>query len=177
MGYIGSKPANTALGPEQLSFDVATQAELDVVEGAKADQATTYTKTEVDTAVGTKQDTLVSGTNIKAINGQSLVGSGDLAVGLGEGQTWQDVTASRSAGVTYTNTAGKPIMVNVIGDYGGSGTTAVDFYVDSSFVNRSGIVASQSAGTRVSVTAIVPDGSTYKIESFSTTSIGWHELR
>lgn len=39
---------------------------------------------DVTTALGTKQDTLVSGTNIKSINGQSILTSGDLNL-----QTWQ----------------------------------------------------------------------------------------
>lgn len=30
---------------------------------------------------------------------------------IGVGQTWQDMTASRTAGVTYTNSTGKPIHV------------------------------------------------------------------
>ena len=37
-------------------------------------------KTYVDNQVGTKQATLVSGTNIKTINSQSILGSGDLSV-------------------------------------------------------------------------------------------------
>lgn len=49
----------------------------------KADTATTYTKTEVDNAItaatSTKQDTLVSGTNIKTVGGTSLLGSGNVA--------------------------------------------------------------------------------------------------
>lgn len=38
------------------------------------------TASQVATAVATKQDTLVSGTNIKTINGSSLLGSGDVEV-------------------------------------------------------------------------------------------------
>lgn len=34
----------------------------------------------VETAMGNKQDTLVSGTNIKTINSQSIIGSGDLTI-------------------------------------------------------------------------------------------------
>lgn len=34
--------------------------------------------TALDTAIGTKQDTLVSGTNIKTVDGQSIVGSGNI---------------------------------------------------------------------------------------------------
>lgn len=39
-----------------------------------------YTETETNTLLSAKQDTLVSGTNIKTINSTSLLGSGDLAV-------------------------------------------------------------------------------------------------
>jgi hypothetical protein len=39
-----------------------------------------YTKTEIDTKLSDKQDTLVSGTNIKTINGQSIVGSGNITL-------------------------------------------------------------------------------------------------
>lgn len=48
----------------------------------KADKATTYTKTEVDNAItaatSTKQDTLVSGTNIRTVGGHSVLGSGNI---------------------------------------------------------------------------------------------------
>ena len=50
----------------------------------KADKATTYTKTEVDNAItaatSTKQDKLVSGTNIKTVGAQSVIGSGNIAL-------------------------------------------------------------------------------------------------
>lgn len=39
-----------------------------------------YTESEVDTALGGKQATLVSGTNIKTINNQSLLGSGNITI-------------------------------------------------------------------------------------------------
>jgi hypothetical protein len=42
-------------------------------------------KSYVDTGLATKQDTLVNQTNIKSINGTSLLGSGDLTVGGGGG--------------------------------------------------------------------------------------------
>lgn len=44
-----------------------------------------YTKTETDTLLGDKQDTLVSGTNIKTINGNSLLGSGDITIDSSNG--------------------------------------------------------------------------------------------
>ncbi|MDR2950717.1 MAG: tail fiber domain-containing protein [Prevotella sp.] len=39
-----------------------------------------YTKAQVDTALAAKQATLVSGTNIKTINGVTLLGTGDIAL-------------------------------------------------------------------------------------------------
>ena len=43
---------------------------------------TTYaTKTELETGLNNKQDALISGTNIKTINNQSLLGEGDIEVG------------------------------------------------------------------------------------------------
>ena len=48
----------------------------------KADKSTTYTKTDVDNAItaatSTKQDTLVSGTNIRTVGGHSVLGSGNI---------------------------------------------------------------------------------------------------
>jgi len=46
------------------------------------------------TAVGLKQDALVSGTNIKTINGSSILGSGDIVVGSGDMTTNTDQTVS-----------------------------------------------------------------------------------
>ena len=72
--------------------NLATKDELTAVEtvannaDAKADAATNRIES-VETAMGNKQDTLVSGTNIKTINSQSILGSGDLAIsGVSEEQ-------------------------------------------------------------------------------------------
>jgi len=66
--------------PTQYYDKTATDALL----ANKADTATTYTKTEVDNAItaatSTKQDTLVSGTNIKTVGTNSLLGSGNIAL-------------------------------------------------------------------------------------------------
>jgi hypothetical protein len=49
------------------------------------------TKGYVDTGLGTKQNTLVSGTNIKTVNSQSLLGSGDILI---SGATWGGITGT-----------------------------------------------------------------------------------
>jgi hypothetical protein len=43
-------------------------------------------KTHVDTAVSSKQDTLVSNVNIKTVNSETLLGPGDVAIPAG--MTW-----------------------------------------------------------------------------------------
>lgn len=70
----------------------ASKDELTAVEtvannaDTKADTATSRVES-VETALNNKQDTLVSGTNIKTINSQSIIGSGDLAIsGVSEEQ-------------------------------------------------------------------------------------------
>lgn len=42
-----------------------------------------FAKDEIETLQTGKQDTLVSGTNIKTVNGTSILGSGDIAVSGG----------------------------------------------------------------------------------------------
>ena len=48
---------------------------------------------------------------------------GPTVSGVGVNQTWTDVTASRSAGTTYTNSTGKPITVSVSCPASGTGGT------------------------------------------------------
>ena len=61
-------------------------------------------KTVIDAAIATKQATLVSGTNIKTINGNSVLGSGDLSVsGIGGTTSYQIQTASGSTEFTFTD--------------------------------------------------------------------------
>lgn len=55
---------------------------------------------EVTSAVASKQDTLVSGTNIKTINGTTLLGSGDIVISGGGGGARRVVTGTDAATVT-----------------------------------------------------------------------------
>jgi hypothetical protein len=62
------------------------------------------------TALGLKQDTLVSATNIKTVGGVSLLGSGDIAVSSG---IWTALTGAYASTVTFTFT-GTATDVNLI---------------------------------------------------------------
>lgn len=64
----------------------------------------------------TKQDTLVSGTNIKTINGQSILGEGDIAISGGSGDvpiaTTETVGKVKPDGTTITITGDGTISAN-----------------------------------------------------------------
>ncbi len=57
-----------------------------------AAQVGAYTTTQTDTLLNAKQNTLVSGTNIKTINGNSVLGSGDLVISGGGSATLDGLT-------------------------------------------------------------------------------------
>lgn len=77
---INDKPLSGDITLSAGDVGTYTKAEIDNKDSLKADKSTTYTKTEVDTKVNTKQNTLVSGTNIKTVNNTTLLGSGNVAV-------------------------------------------------------------------------------------------------
>lgn len=73
-----------ALGADDNYVTGAEKVKLSNLSGTNTgdqDLSTLATKTEVTTGLATKQATLVSGTNIKTLNGSSVLGSGDLVVG------------------------------------------------------------------------------------------------
>ncbi len=93
---------------------------------------------------------------------------------IGVGQTWQDVTSSRANSTTYTNSTGKPIMVHIM-----MGTTA---NTTNSSLTVGGIVVSRFSQDdnftqRSTLSAIVPNGTTYVLTSGGAGIISWVELR
>lgn len=96
------------------------------------------------------------------------------AAAIGSGQTWQDVTGSRSGGSTYTNSTGRPIMVSVNTNSTTNTVTTTTLTVAGLAVSSNG---SQGGNTN-GVTAIVPSGATYSVSIGSGSTLsGWFELR
>lgn len=93
---------------------------------------------------------------------------------FGASQTWQNVISSRVAGVTYTNTTGKPIMVSIC-------NSANPYQVFSLLVNGAQVAYSNSGGGSYSqaglIIAVVPQGSTYSASVPVGTISNWVELR
>jgi hypothetical protein len=116
--------------------------------------------TDAETQTGTDTTRAITPANLKATV-------------LGLGQTWQDLTGSRSASTTYTNTTGKPIQVAISSN---TAATASNY----SLIVGGVTMCTQANATntaRVFVSAIVPNGSTYSL-TISGSAIGiWAELR
>ena len=92
--------------------------------------------------------------------------------GIGYGQTWQDVTASRALATDYTNSTGKPIQISCTVRIGTDawGQIMID-----------GVKVASSRQNGISgyydclLSAIVPDGGIYSLTGTSLQF--WSELR
>lgn len=97
--------------------------------------------------------------------------------GVGDGQTWQNVASSRAFGTTYTNTTGKPIMVNVVAYNNTNSSWAIlTPSVGGVALADARAIVNQSAAY---ISFIVPAGSTYVINNTGTAAALniWAELR
>ena len=93
--------------------------------------------------------------------------------GIGVGQSWQDVTASRSEGVTYTNTTGRPIEISV----NSTNSSSADCRITVDGVLRLASITPDNAVYTSAGSIIIPSGSTYSA-TFGAGGLGaWHELR
>jgi hypothetical protein len=90
---------------------------------------------------------------------------------IGVGQTWQDVTGSRVANTTYTNSTGKPIFVAIY-YFTASGSDALLITVGGVAIRVSHTTA-VSGGVSAEGGVLIPAGATYS-SNFRTT---WWELR
>ena len=77
-----------------------------------ADSLNVYNKTEIDTALNGKQDSLVSGTNIKTINGNSILGEGNIEITGGT----VDTTMSDTSENAVQNKVIKAYVDGLVGD-------------------------------------------------------------
>ena len=106
---------------------------------------TLSSQTDLQSALNAKQDTLVSGTNIKTINSTSLLGSGDITISGASPYT----TVGNSAGILVNNSTANTISASIlipgntlvatkvlqlraqVRKIGGSGTVNVRFYINT----------------------------------------------
>ena len=114
-----------------------------------------------------------SDTTAFTINSSGAISGGSHGLGgIGIGQTWTDVTSSRSVGTVYTNSTGKPIFCVFIGT---TGTSAGCNWEIGGVAGPQQTYTNSSNG-RSEISAIVPDGVTYEVNGNATKQT-WIELR
>ncbi len=161
-----------------------SQSSLSVGTATSATSATTATNIAGGAAGRIPYNTASGATSFIAAGttGQILQSNGTgaptwTASPIGVGQTWQNVLASRASGTTYTNSTGKPIMVNVgmlatgIATAGISATVGGVTVVD--FLTR----GDSSWPIRHTASFIVPDNTSYVVTITSSSFNFWSELR
>jgi hypothetical protein len=100
---------------------------------AKLDSLSNYDDTEIREELNSKQDNLVSGTNIKTINGESILGEGDMEIQggssewrlIGEITTTEEVGSVQIVSDTVLNeiiayVSVPPITTDTVADTGGT---------------------------------------------------------
>lgn len=131
-----------------------------------------YVDTKLTASTYTAADVL---TKIKTVDGSGSGLDADTLDGYQAsafliGTTWTNVTGSRAASTTYTNSTGKTIQVSII--IGFATTGAADFYINDVITGK----AQMSAGGQT-FTHMIPPGSTYKVTvSSGVTVTSWFEL-
>lgn len=104
----------------------------------------------------------LSGTGGVTFNDSSV----QSAAGIGYGQTWQNVTGSRVSGTTYTNSTGKPIMVMAISAQGAY--PGISLYIAGTAFPAIAGGYHPGSGADVWCSAIIPNGTTYRVDNFAT---------
>lgn len=115
--------------------------------------------------------------NPSNFNVNYAVTSGASNTSIGNGQTWQNLTGSRAAWTTYTNSTGRTITVCVeVTSTGGPQPFGISPTVGG--VNLPDITAySANAGYRASAYFHVPSGQTYSVGVAGSNMSTWAELR
>lgn len=113
---LSNKPSinDVTLSGNKTSSDLGVQSEINSNNKLSADlvddslSANKFVSASDKTTWSGKQDTLVSGTNIKTINNQSILGSGDITIsGGGDGDTitiWGDKDTTQYSTITIDPT-------------------------------------------------------------------------
>ena len=96
---------------------------------------------------------------------------------IGYNQTWQDVTASRALGTTYTNSTSKPIMLVVNASRGANSTSMLFISINGGTAFRFAANSNSGGGNYCSGSVIIPVGQTYAVTSSDSALTSWLELR
>jgi hypothetical protein len=179
-----------------LSSGAAVGDNIEIVYTSTFDVANTYSISQSDFLLSNKQDNLVSGTNIKTINGESILGSGNisapvtsnLATGLLKNTTTTGALTIAVPGTDYVTPSGNvatattlatPRNINGVSFNGSANITIVDNTKEPTFttlpVNKGGTGAGTLTGlvkgNGTGAFSVAAPGTDYQTPLVSGTSI------
>jgi hypothetical protein len=166
-------------GNGTTAFTAATAAEIATAIGSTAvTNATNATNSTNVVSGGTIASNVTATTQSNGDNSTKVATTAHVyGMGIGWGQTWQDVKSSRAGGTDYQNTTGKPIQVSLVvygGDYNGATVyvgTSTGSYVKIGYAYQVG------AAVNCGISFIVPSNHYYKVVLSGDTIDTWAELR
>ena len=98
------------------TVDISIPAAPTVDQTYNASSTNAQSGTAVAGALTTKQDTLISGTNIKTINNESILGSGNITIS-GGGGTWGSITGTLSNQTDLQNALDLKLNISDVQEY------------------------------------------------------------
>ena len=166
--------ADTAVASQ---YGEALQAVVRALTASTTEAGVSLRATDALAQAGASTDTTLSPANLLAAiqnAGNVQTAIENISSGFGSSQSWMDMTSSRQAGVLYTNTTGKPIIVQISGSRTSNGTIGLQILVEERTSFRSIVTQTTTHGG----TVLVPNESTYRLFSFAGAStINWWEYR
>jgi hypothetical protein len=112
--------------------------------------------------------------NLMTSNGTSWISSAPIGVGIG--QTWQNVTASRVMGTTYTNSTGKPIMLIARADRTAVSTSGIGITINGVGVIPICFSTNSGGGNAAVGSIIIPLGATYVLSVISSEALTSYQI-
>jgi len=184
-GFFQSLIAAAGIVPNELVDKVGASQYFDALQQVIADGLVVPDASETVKGIielATSAEAQAGSDTVRAVTPAGLLAALN-ALTLGRGQTWQDVTASRTAGVTYTNTTGRPIFVSVTTKAIPVGDVQDVYLVVGGIILSRFFANTDTLGENwASVSAPIPAGATYSVVINSTvagavTINTWAELR
>jgi hypothetical protein len=181
VGTLGTMASQNATAVAITGGTITGITDLTVADGGTGASSITANSVILGNGTSALSSNLVAPStsgNILTSNGTTWTSAAPSGVGIG--QTWQNLTASRAYGTTYTNSTGKPIAVSVSGQSTSNGSFIHTVYVNGNEISYQTTYAA-NAGYIHNIFFIVPNSATYSVTGTggtNTTSLSiWSELR